>query len=42
MRRLDGPAANVPAQIYLAASQLADQPTPMPWLGGKLLRIRFA
>jgi hypothetical protein len=27
---------------YLVASQLADQPTPMPWLGGKLLRIRFA
>jgi hypothetical protein len=27
---------------YLVASQLADQPTPMPWLGGKALRIRFA
>jgi len=27
---------------YLVASRLADQPTPMPWLGGKSLRIRFA
>jgi hypothetical protein len=27
---------------YLVASQLADQLTPMPWLGGKALRIRFA
>lgn len=27
---------------YLVASQLADEPTPMPWLGGKVLRIRFA
>lgn len=27
---------------YLVASGLADQPTPMPWFGGKHLRIRFA
>ena len=27
---------------YLVASELADHPTPMPWLGGQLLRIRFA
>jgi hypothetical protein len=27
---------------YLAASGLADQPTPMPWFGGKKLIIRFA
>ena len=27
---------------YLVASRLADQPTPMPWFGGKSLRIRFA
>ena len=27
---------------YLVASRLADQPTPMPWFGDKLLRIRFA
>jgi hypothetical protein len=27
---------------YLVASGLADQPTPMPWFGGRLLRIRFA
>jgi hypothetical protein len=26
---------------YLVASGLADQPTPMPWFGGKPLRIRF-
>jgi hypothetical protein len=26
---------------YLVASRLADQPTPMPWLGGKSLRVRF-
>ena len=27
---------------YLVASGLADHPTPMPWFGGKQLRIRFA
>ena len=27
---------------YLVASRLADQTTPMPWFGGKQLRIRFA
>jgi hypothetical protein len=27
---------------YLVASGLADHPTPMPWLGNKLLKIRFA
>ena len=27
---------------YLVASQLADQPTPMPWFGGKRLRLGFA
>jgi hypothetical protein len=27
---------------YLVASQLAEQPTPMPWFGGKQLRIGFA
>jgi hypothetical protein len=27
---------------YLVASRLADQPTPMPWFGGRPLRIRFA
>ena len=27
---------------YLVASGLADQPTPMPWFGGKLLHIRFS
>ena len=27
---------------YLVASHLADQPTPMPWFGDKLLKIRFA
>ena len=27
---------------YLVGSRLADQPTPMPWFGGKPLRIRFA
>jgi len=27
---------------YLVASGLADQPTPMPWFGGKQLHIRFA
>jgi hypothetical protein len=27
---------------YLVASHLADQPTPMPWFGDKLLKIRFS
>jgi ABC-type transport system substrate-binding protein len=27
---------------YLVASKLTDQPTPMPWFGGKQLRIDFA
>jgi hypothetical protein len=27
---------------YLVASRMADDPTAMPWLGNKLLRIRFA
>jgi hypothetical protein len=27
---------------YLVASGLADQPTLMPWFGGKKLIIRFA
>jgi hypothetical protein len=27
---------------YLVASGLADQPTPMPWFGGKLLHILFS
>ncbi len=27
---------------YLVASRLADQPTPMPWFGNKLLFLRFA
>jgi hypothetical protein len=27
---------------YLVASRLAEQPTPMPWFGDKLLRIRFS
>jgi hypothetical protein len=27
---------------YLVASGLADHPTPMPWLGNKLLKITFA
>ena len=27
---------------YLVASRLTDQPTPMPWFGGKLLRLGFA
>ncbi len=27
---------------YLVASGLADHPTPMPWLGDTLLKIRFA
>ena len=27
---------------YLVASGLADHPTPMPWLGDRLLKIRFA
>ncbi len=27
---------------YLVASGLAEEPTPMPWFGGKPLRIRFA
>ena len=26
---------------YLVASRLADQPTPMPWFGDKMLKIRF-
>ena len=26
---------------YLVASRLADEPTPMPWFGNKLLRIHF-
>ena len=27
---------------YLVASRLADEPTPMPWFGGKRLTIRFS
>jgi len=27
---------------YLVASRLAEQPTPMPWFGGKLLHIIFS
>jgi hypothetical protein len=27
---------------YLVASRLADEPTPMPWFGDRLLSIRFA
>jgi hypothetical protein len=27
---------------YLIASQIADEPTPMPWFGGKRLAIRFS
>jgi len=27
---------------YLVASGLADEPTPMPWFGGKRLRIAFS
>src|SRR5262249_40255945 len=27
---------------YLVASGLADHPTPMPWLGNRSLKIRFA
>jgi hypothetical protein len=27
---------------YLVASRLTDQPTPMPWFGGKSLRLAFA
>jgi hypothetical protein len=27
---------------YLVASQLADEPTPMPWFGGKRLAIRYS
>ena len=27
---------------FLVASGLTDQPTPMPWLGGKRLEIRFS
>jgi len=27
---------------YLVASRLTDQPTPMPWFGGKSLRLSFA
>jgi hypothetical protein len=27
---------------FLVASQLADEPTPMPWFGGKRLAIRFS
>jgi hypothetical protein len=26
---------------YLVASGLADQPTPMPWFGDKMMKIRF-
>ena len=26
---------------YLVASGLADHPTPMPWFGNKVMRIRF-
>jgi hypothetical protein len=36
--RLDKRAHNP----YLVASQLADEPTPMPWFGGKRLAIRFS
>jgi hypothetical protein len=36
--RLDKHAHNP----FLVASRLADQPTPMPWFGGKLLYIRFS
>jgi hypothetical protein len=36
--RLDKRAHNP----YLVASRLADQPTPMPWFGDKLLHIRFS
>ena len=36
--RLDKRAHNP----YLVASGLADEPTPMPWLGGKLLYILFS
>ncbi|HXC39137.1 MAG TPA: hypothetical protein VN667_09330 [Burkholderiales bacterium] len=36
--RLDKRAHNP----YLVASQLADEPTPMPWFGGKRLTIRFS
>ena len=27
---------------YVVASRLADEPTPMPWFGNKLLFLRFA
>jgi hypothetical protein len=27
---------------FLVSSGLADQPTPMPWFGGKRLLIQFA
>ena len=27
---------------YLVASGLADQPTAMPWVGDKLLRLRYS
>jgi len=27
---------------FLVASQLTDQPTPMPWFGGKVLQIHFS
>jgi hypothetical protein len=36
--RLDKRAHNP----YLVASGLADQPTPMPWFGGKQLHLRFS
>jgi hypothetical protein len=36
--RLDKRAHNP----YLVASQLADEPTPMPWFGGKQLSLRFS
>jgi hypothetical protein len=36
--RLDKRAHNP----YLIASRLADQPTPMPWFGGKQLHLRFS
>ncbi|MGZ6033775.1 MAG: hypothetical protein ACXWNS_18795 [Isosphaeraceae bacterium] len=26
---------------YLVASRLADHPTPMPWFGNKIMKIRF-
>jgi hypothetical protein len=36
--RLDKRAHNP----YLVASQLADEPTPMPWFGGKQLSLQFS